>query len=73
MIFVWILEHIVDLLAFYGALVAVCTIIVKLTPSQKDDAVWAKVLKVLDHFSTAFTQDDAEKIARATQNLKGNK
>lgn len=69
----WILEHWVDLLAIYGAVVAICSTIVKLTPSTKDDAVWAKILKILDHFSTVFTKDDAAKIAQATKNLKGKK
>ena len=69
----WVLEHWVDLLAIYGAVVAICSIVVKLTPSQKDDAVWAKILKILDHFSTVFTKDDAAKIAQATKNLKGQK
>ncbi len=69
----WILEHWVDLLAIYGAVVMICSAIVKLTPSTKDDAVWAKILKILDHFSTVFTKDDAAKIAQATKNLKGKK
>lgn len=69
----WILEHWVDLFAIYGGVVAICSAIVKLTPSTKDDAVWAKILKILDHFSTVFTKDDAAKIAQATKNLKGKK
>lgn len=69
----WVLEHWVDLLAIYGAAVAICTTIVKLTPSTKDDAWWAKILKILDHFSTAFTKDDAAKLASATKALKGKK
>lgn len=69
----WILEHWVDLLAIYGAVVMICSAIVKLTPSTKDDVVWAKILKILDHFSTVFTKDDAAKIAQATKNLKGKK
>lgn len=69
----WILEHWVDLLAIYGGVVVICSAIVKLTPSTKDDAVWAKILKILDHFSTVFTKDDAAKIAQATKNLKGKK
>lgn len=66
----WILEHWVDLLAIYGAVVAICSTIVKLTPSQKDDNIWAKIIKTLDHFSTVFTKEDAEKIAKATKNIK---
>lgn len=51
--------------ACYGALVALCTTIVKITPSQKDDAVLAKVLKVIDFFSTAFLKSDVEKLKKA--------
>jgi hypothetical protein len=69
----WILEHWVDLLAIYGALVAICSAIIKLTPSQKDDAVWKKILKILDKFSTVLTKEDAAKIAKATKALKGKK
>lgn len=69
----WILNHWVDLLAVYGAVVAICSAIVKLTPTTKDDDWWAKILKILDHFSTVFTKEDAEKIAKATQALKSKK
>jgi len=61
----WILNHWVDLLAIYGAIVAICSTIVKLTPSVKDDAVWAKILKFLDLFSTAFTKSDKELLEKA--------
>lgn len=61
----WILEHWKDILAAYGAAVAVCSAIVKLTPTQKDDNVWAKIIKVLDFFSTVFTKEDAAKIESA--------
>lgn len=50
--------------AIYGAVVALCTAIVKVTPNVKDDAIWAKVLKVLDYFSTAFLKSDAEKLKK---------
>lgn len=69
----WILEHWADLLAIYGALVLICSTVVKLTPTTKDDDIWAKILKILDHFSTVFTKEDAEKIAKATKNLKSKK
>jgi hypothetical protein len=61
----WILANWDNVLAIYGGVVAVCTTIVKITPSVKDDAVLAKVLKVIDFFSTAFLKSDAEKIAKA--------
>jgi uncharacterized membrane protein YeiB len=66
----WIITHWKDILAIYGAVVLVCSTIVKLTPSQKDDNVWAKILKILDFFSTVFTKEDAEKLAAATKKSK---
>lgn len=46
------LNHWSDILAIYGAAVALATTIVKLTPTQADDAVLGKVVKVLDFLST---------------------
>lgn len=66
----WILEHWTDLLAFYGAVVLVCSAIVKLTPTTKDDDWWAKIVKILDKFSTVFTKEDAEKLAKLTKKSK---
>ena len=66
----WILEHWADLLAIYGAIVAICSTIIKCTPSVKDDEIWAKIIKILDHFSTVFTKEDAEKLANATKRIK---
>jgi hypothetical protein len=61
----WIKADYDSVLAIYGGVVAVCTTIVKITPSVKDDAILAKVMKVLDFFSTAFLKSDAEKLAKA--------
>ena len=60
----WITTHWADLLAVYGALVALCTAIVKITPTTKDDAILAKIIKIADVFSTAFTKADKEKLAK---------
>ena len=45
-------ELLVMISAVYGALVLIATAIVKWTPSQKDDAILAKVIEVLNFFST---------------------
>ena len=56
-----------ELCAAFTALVTFCTVVVKLTPSQKDDAVLAKVIKVLDYLSvvnpkgTRGVRDEATK------------
>jgi hypothetical protein len=47
-------ENGVHLLAAYGALVALATAIVKITPTTKDNAILDKILGVLDYFSTAL-------------------
>ena len=60
----WILANWDNVLAVYGGVVALCTTIVKITPSTKDDTILAKVINVLDFFSTAFTKADAEKLKK---------
>lgn len=59
----WISEHWSDILAIYGGTVAVSTVIVKLTPSTKDNEILEKIIKFFDKFSTVFTKDDAAKLA----------
>lgn len=46
----WIIEHIKDVLEVIGAVVSLATLIVALTPTQKDDAILAKVIKFLSVF-----------------------
>ena len=43
----WITAHWKDILATIGAVVLAASAIVKLTPTQKDDTILAKVIKVL--------------------------
>lgn len=43
----WITAHWKDILAVIGGVVTVASLIVKLTPTQKDDTFLAKVIKVL--------------------------
>lgn len=69
----WIIANAKDVFALYGIVVALCTTIVKLTPTQKDDNVWAKIVKILDFFSTVFTKEDAAKLASATTTGKSKK
>jgi hypothetical protein len=47
----WIVAHLDELFAAIGAAVALATIIVKLTPSQSDDALLARVVAVLNYLS----------------------
>lgn len=61
-------NHLEDVLAVYGALVAISTVIVKYTKTTKDDEILAKVIKFFDFFSTAFSRSDAEKLEKAEKN-----
>lgn len=61
----WILENWVNIAAAWGMLVALCSVIVKATPTQKDDNILAKIVKWADVFSVVFTKEDAETIAKA--------
>ncbi|MBO7238346.1 MAG: hypothetical protein J6U96_03545 [Elusimicrobiaceae bacterium] len=44
-------KHAADVLQIIGGVVSVATLIVKLTPTAKDDAIVAKVIKVLSALS----------------------
>lgn len=61
----WLIAHWESIFATWGILVAACTAIVKLTPTQKDDNFLAKVVKWADVFSVVFTKEDAQTIANA--------
>ncbi len=47
----WITNHWDDLLAIIGGVVVVISTVVKLTATEKDDTVWAKILAVLSALS----------------------
>lgn len=47
----FITEHYDEVLQIIGAVVALATLIVKLTPTQKDDNILAKVIKILSALS----------------------
>ncbi len=47
----WITAHWADLLAIWGAVVALASAIVKLTPTAADDAVLEKVIKWVEYLS----------------------
>lgn len=66
----WLVEHWETIFAIWGMLVAFCTAIVKLTPTQKDDNFLAKIVKWADVFSVVFTKQDAETIAKALEKKK---
>lgn len=64
------MEWLETILALYGALVALSTVIVKLTPTTKDNEILEKIVKFFDKFSTVFTKEDAAKLAAAVKKAK---
>lgn len=55
----WFTAHWSDIFAIYGAVVALASIIVKLTPTTRDDEILGKIIAVLDVFSTEHKARDA--------------
>ena len=47
----FVTEHYDEVLQILGAVVTLATLIVKLTPTQKDDATLAKIIKALSALS----------------------
>lgn len=47
----WINAHWNDVLAIIAAAIGLATVIVKITPTQKDDNILAKIIKVMSIFS----------------------
>lgn len=50
------------ILAWVGGIVSCASIIVKLTPTTKDDSVLEKVINFLDYFSVVNTKKNQEKL-----------
>lgn len=50
------------ILAWIGGIVSCASIIVKLTPTTKDDSILEKVINVLDYFSIVNTKKNQEKL-----------
>lgn len=61
----FIQTHWDEILAIIGGIVSIATIIVKLTPSTKDDEVLNKIINILAKFSIVNTKEDQKKINNA--------
>jgi hypothetical protein len=61
----WLVEHWQDILAIYGGVVAISTVIVKWTKTDKDDKILNKIIAFFDLFSTAFSKADKELLEKA--------
>ncbi len=61
----FIQNHYDELLAIIGGVVSIATIIVKLTPTDKDNKVLEKIINFLAKFSIINTKEDQKKINNA--------
>ena len=61
----FIQNHWDELLAIIGGIVSIATIIVKLTPTDKDNKVLEKIINFLAKFSVVNTSADQQKIDNA--------
>ena len=68
-IFVWIKENWAYIVSALAGIIFVSSIIVKLTPTTKDDSVMRKIINFLDHFSIFDTADNKELIDRAKKTI----
>jgi len=68
-IFVWIKENWAYIVSALAGIIFVSSIIVKLTPTTKDDSVMRKIINFLDHFSIFDTADNKELIERAKKTI----
>ena len=53
-------NHYTDLLAIIGGIVSIATVIVKLTPTTKDDDILTKIVNLLEKFSLVNTKTNQE-------------
>lgn len=66
----WLVENWDNIFTAWGMLVALCTIIVRATPSDKDNKVLETIVKWANVFSVVFTKEDAQVIANAAKKKK---
>lgn len=57
----WIIEHWVDILAIYAGVVAVASVIVKLTPSLRDDTILLAIVKFVAKYIAINTNAPLDK------------
>ena len=61
----FIQNHYDELLAIIGGVVSIASIIVKLTPSTRDNEILEKIINFLAKFSIINTKEDQKKIDNA--------
>ncbi len=60
----WITSNADSIFAWIGGIVSCASIIVKLTPSTKDDGIVDKIINVLDKFSVFNTKKNQAKLEK---------
>lgn len=68
--FNWVAAHLKDFASVGCVVILVCSLIVKLTPSVKDNEFLSKIISFMDKFSIAQTADNKKYIDDAKRNLK---
>ena len=68
----FIQAHYQDILAIIGAIVSIATIIIKITPTEKDDAVITKIVNMLSKLSLVNTQSDQKIIDESKKSTLKN-
>lgn len=66
----WIVTNLPYILSGLFGVIVVASIVVKLTPTTKDDSVLGKIIGFIDHFSIAKTANDKKLIEIAKENLE---
>lgn len=54
----WVKEHALELWGIWGAIITIASIVVKLTPSQKDDKIYNIIMKILNALALNPTKKD---------------
>ena len=66
----WVRDNIGNICTIICGVILVCSVIVKITPSTKDNEILSRIINFLDKFSIAKTADDKKAIENAKENLK---
>lgn len=60
----WLTQHGASILEWIGGIVSAASIIVKLTPTTKDDTIVDKLIKLLSYASIFNTKKDEAKLSK---------
>lgn len=66
----WVVSNIGNICSAICSVILISSIIVKLTPSTKDNELLHKLISILDKFSVVKTYDDKKYIEEAKRHLE---